>query len=211
MKEKKKLTFSSRILAYVIRFVLRAILFTCKFKVKGKEHLLNLSDDKPYIIMLWHNRLSLIGPSILKSGCPRIFTAFASNSRDGDIVAAYTTSYKRGRAVRVPHNQKDMALKELIERLKNEKEIAIITPDGPRGPVYKLKPGVVKAALEASASVIPFRWESNKYYSIKSWDCFRIPLPFTTIEAEFDTPITLSKENSFDDQITYLEKRLNFE
>lgn len=208
MDKERKSTFTSHILAYVIRAFLKIILFTCKFKVVGLEHLRNASPNTPCIIMLWHNRLALIGPGILAAKLNRAFTAFVSNSRDGDIVAEYTKSYSIGRAVRVPHDSKDRALKTLITRLKLKKEIGIITPDGPRGPKYVLKPGVALAAVETDAPIIPFTWESNRYYEVKSWDRFRIPLPFTTIVATFSAPITLDKNLTLENQVTVLQKAL---
>lgn len=209
MHETEKSSLKAKILGYLIRFALWVVVGTCRFKVKGSDNLEKASSPGPCLIMLWHNRLALIGPSILATKVKHNFTAFASNSKDGLIVAEYTCSYPNGRVIRVPHDSREKALKTLVTRLKMNREIPIITPDGPRGPRYELKPGVALAAKEAKAQVVPFSWSSSKYYELKSWDRFRIPLPFTTITAMFGEPITLSADADIEGDLTKLKQELD--
>lgn len=200
----RKCSLFSRILAYPLRMVIRLLVWSCRFEVKGGEHILS---SKRAIVMLWHNRLVLIGPSILKAAPKQTFCAFISNSKDGDMAAAYTTSYSIGRTIRVPHDAKDAALKALISRIKYSQDIAIITPDGPRGPAGKIKPGIALAAKETGAVIIPFSWEADKYWELGTWDKMRIPKPFSRISATFEVPISLSKESSLEDDLLLLASR----
>lgn len=173
---------------YLIRGFLRLIVMTCRFEIKGSNNLIDAIRSGPTIIVLWHNRIALLGPVLLKIAPNYIYTAFVSNSRDGNLVADYITSYPQGRAIRVRHNAKEHALKTLIERLRTTKEIPLVTPDGPRGPVYVAKPGLMFVVKETQAQLIPFSWESSSYWELKTWDRFRIPKPFTTIYARFGEP-----------------------
>ena len=61
-----------------------------------------------------------------------------------------------------------------------------ITPDGPRGPRYYLNPGVVKLAQVTGGFVLPVRVRYSRFWELKSWDGFRIPKPFATVEIIFD-------------------------
>jgi lysophospholipid acyltransferase (LPLAT)-like uncharacterized protein len=192
-------------LAYPIRMVIRLLVWSCRFEVTGGENILSSGRA---IVMLWHSGLVLIGPGILKAAPKQTFCAFISNSKDGDIMAAYTTSYGIGRCIRVPHDAKNAALKSLIDRLKYTKDIAIITPDGPRGPACKIKPGIAIAAKETGAKVIPFSWEANKYWELGTWDKMRIPKPFSKIRAAFGEPIALSKESSLEEDLLLLASRM---
>lgn len=158
--------------------------------------------------MLWHNHLALIGPSLLKVAKELTYCAFISNSKDGDILADYTTSYRTGRVIRVPHNAKEAALKALISRLKITQDIAIITPDGPRGPRHEVKPGVAVAAKETNASIIPFSWSCNRVFTLKTWDKMEIPKPFSTISASFGPPVYLEKESSLEEDLKRLKLSL---
>lgn len=208
IEKERKSTLLARALIYPIRSFLWLLIKTCKFKVTGGENLNFSAKSGSSIIMLWHNHLPLIGPSLLAAGPKLSYCAFISNSKDGDIAAEYVTSYSMGHTIRVPHDSREAALKTLISRLKMKRDVAIITPDGPRGPRHRIKPGVAIAAKETNASIIPFKWSSDKYWELKSWDKMQIPKPFSTINASFGTPVTLSKESAIEDDIKFLEGTL---
>lgn len=204
----RKSSLSSRLLIYPIRAFLKLLLLTCKFRVSGAEHIRSSAKRGSTIIMFWHSGLVLIGPSILKAAKEFIYCAFISNSKDGDIISEYTTSYSIGRSIRVPHDAKDFALKNLISRLKMKKEIAIITPDGPRGPSCVVKPGIAIAAKETNAAIIPFTWSADRYWELKTWDKMRIPKPFSTIQAKFEAPLYLEKETPIEEDLILLKDSL---
>lgn len=208
INKERKSSLTSRLLAYPIRAFLRLLLLTCRYKVTGGEHLLQSAKKGSSIIMLWHDDLVLIGPSILKAAKGLTFCAFISNSKDGDIAAEYTTSYSIGRTIRVPHDSKDQALKMLISRLKMKRDIAIITPDGPRGPSKEIKPGIAIAAKETDAAIIPFSWIADKYWELKTWDRMRIPKPFSTIQASFREPVYLDKASPIEEDLIFLKSTL---
>lgn len=208
IEKQRKSTLTARILIYPIRAFLWLLLKTCKYTVTGGEHLKSSAKSGSSIIMLWHNHLPLIGPSILTAAPKLSYCAFISNSKDGDIAAEYTTSYSIGSTIRVPHDSRDAALKTLISRLKMKRDVAIITPDGPRGPRHRIKPGIAIAAKETNASIIPFTWTCDKYWELKSWDKMQIPKPFATIHATFGAPVTLTKESAIEDDIQFLESIL---
>lgn len=203
-----KSSFKSKILAYLIRVVLGIILFTCKFKIKGSENLSEAAKKGPTVIMLWHNRLVAIGTCIIKTFRKLTFCAFVSNSKDGDILAQYCKSFRRGGVIRVPHDSKDKALKAMIARLRFSKDVLIITPDGPKGPIYEVKPGVAIAAKETKASIIPFDWDAKTYWELNTWDGLRIPKPFTTIEFTFGKAIRLDPETPEEPDLELLKASL---
>lgn len=202
-------SLKAKFLAYVIRCALFLLFFTCKVNIKDKENLLNAAKRGPTLLMLWHNRLVAIGPILLRAYKKLTFCAFISNSRDGEIVAQYTKSYSRGSVIRVPHNAKGEALKLMIARLKLSKDVLVITPDGPKGPLYQVKPGIAIAAKEAGAAIIPFDWQAKSYWELKTWDRMRIPKPFTTIDATFGEPIYLDPDTPLDKDLEHLKSSLS--
>lgn len=168
---------------------------TCKFRIYGLEDFARTAKSEPCILMLWHNRLLIIGYVLSKFTKDLRYAAFVSNSRDGRILAAFVDSYKRGRALRVSHNARGQALKSLIHDLKKCEEVVLITPDGPRGPKYEIKPGVMKAASAASAQTIAFSWSASNFWQLSTWDHLIIPKPFATIHVQFSE--TLPPDASF--------------
>lgn len=195
----------NKLIAFSLKWVMKALIATCKVKITGRDQIAETKKKGPLIVMLWHNRLAPLAEILSPLADKLKFAAFVSKSRDGEILSQLVLSYKGGSVIRVPHNGRDKALRIMIDTLLNTEEIILITPDGPRGPVYKMKPGTLFAAKEASAHIIPFTWESSRYFELKTWDKFRIPKPFSTIEARFGEPIDAKNIEQLDE----LESHLN--
>jgi lysophospholipid acyltransferase (LPLAT)-like uncharacterized protein len=64
-----------------------------------------------------------------------------------------------------------------------------VTPDGPRGPAERVKPGVVAAAQHAGVPIIPATARLSRAWRLASWDRFCIPKPFATIEVVYGAPL----------------------
>lgn len=160
--------------------------------------------------MLWHNRLVLV-PEILRQYASQFkYTAFISNSQDADPLAILTTSYSIGGVIRVSHNARHQALSRLIAHLRDKDDILIMTPDGPRGPRYKIKSGIVMASKYSGASIIPMTWSVSSFWQTSSWDKLIIPKPFSKIYYIFGDPIEFptNLELSGSEKNTFLEKKL---
>ena len=150
----------------------------------------------------------LVAPVFLHYAPKFTYTAFISQSRDGEPLALFTNSFKNGRTIRVRHNAKHEALKAMIDRLKNSQEVLLVTPDGPRGPRYQVKPGVAMAAQETSAQVFPFSWSADRFWQLNSWDKMIFPKPFAKIHAKIGEPIQVLNESSVDEQSRLFEAAL---
>ena len=101
------------------------------------------------------------------------------------------------------------ALREMVSFLRNEpgKDV-FITPDGPRGPVYKMESGLLKLSQWTKVPVLPMRVSYSKAIKLKTWDGFRIPLPFSRVD------VTLEQSQSFEgvtDRKSLEEQRLALE
>jgi lysophospholipid acyltransferase (LPLAT)-like uncharacterized protein len=194
-------------IAHSAKAVLRAILWTCRCEVEGVEQFQQVASKQKCILMLWHNRLALVAEVMYKHAPQFIYTAVISNSRDGEPLAILANSYKIGRSIRVPHNSRHQALRKMINHLKQYKEVVIVTPDGPRGPRYEMKPGIVVAAKETAAAIIPFSWSANRFWQLKTWDKLILPKPFSTIKVTLGPPIDLLTQDSQND-LSFLENTL---
>jgi hypothetical protein len=68
-------------------------------------------------------------------------------------------------------------LKAILDLAENGHDLAF-TPDGPRGPRYRVQPGVVYAAGRTGLPIIPGAIEAAPAWTLGSWDEFTIPRPF---------------------------------
>lgn len=202
--------FQVKVFPRIVKVSMRLILWTCKIEIIGKERYMELAKKHPTIITLWHNRIVL---------CPNFFgeymdrslnyTAYVSNSRDGEWLALATESYPNGYTIRVPKRGKHESLRAFIKTLK--RSVLLITPDGPRGPKYKMKSGVIFAASAARAQIFPFSWSASKTWQFKSWDGLKIPKPFSKIIIGYGEPFFLheNKHESLEAKTSKAEENLN--
>lgn len=194
--QKIKKKFLPRIIAPLAKGLLKALKWTCSIRIEGEERFRQAATTAPCIVLFWHNRLALI-PEILIHIAPEYrYAALISNSRDGEWIARLTNSYPQGRSIRVPHDKRAQALQEAIKELKKGKEVLVVTPDGPRGPKYRVKPGVTLAAKKSGALVVPISWQANRFWKLKTWDGFMIPKPFSTLTIKVGEAIFLSDDTS---------------
>ena len=68
-----------------------------------------------------------------------------------------------------------------LARVIESGRTAIFTADGPRGPIYRTKMGPVKLAQMTGAPIGAFHLEPEKAWTMRSWDRFLVPRPFTRI------------------------------
>lgn len=177
-------------------FILKLLFSTIRLKVDDRAGLGTNSIKGPVIICFWHNRILAITVAFIRR-YPRSeragVTVLTSPSRDGEILARVVGGFKMG-AVRGSSSRRgSQALRELVSLIEKSGDIAI-TPDGPRGPRYKLGPGAISLAQLTGAKIIPMHAKFSRCVRMKTWDGFNIPLPFSTISVTVDEPISVPRE-----------------
>lgn len=192
-------------MAYFVKYALRMLLWTCRIQCNGLESFNAFAKDNRCILSLWHNKLAILPEVLNRFTSGLCFTAVVSKSRDGEPLALAIESYKKGRTIRVAHNDKHGALRSLIDHLKASKDVIVITPDGPRGPRYVLKPGVIAAAKASGASIVPFSWSADCFWEMNTWDRFMLPKPFSTIQVTFGVPIICETDNTLEHELENLQ------
>jgi lysophospholipid acyltransferase (LPLAT)-like uncharacterized protein len=184
------------LIAYIGQPLLRLIMWTCHVEIEGLPRFLEVASQHRCIMTLWHNRLAIVPYTLSTYAAQFIYAAFVSKSRDGELLAVVAKSYRSGRVISVSHQARQEALREMIRRLEENREIILITPDGPRGPRYKIKPGIALAASLSGAHVIPWTWSADSCWQLKTWDALMLPKPFTKIKITFGEPLVIPKGNS---------------
>ncbi len=123
--------------------------------------------------------------SLLKRFQNKKIAGMCSPSKDGMIMG--TVMEELGFIpVRGSSNKRPIAA--FIESLKLIKQgykygIAV---DGPRGPIFEVKPGVIKLSEKANRPIVPHVAIPEKYIqSQKAWNKIKLPLPFTKIVIKF--------------------------
>ena len=182
--------FLPRLGGWVAEVLLSFLFMTCRFRVRGR--LPAARPDQPQMVMLWHSRLAVFSQICTLIGPTRRFAAVISNSRDGELLSAIASMYPQGTAIRVPHNARHRAVKEIIRHL-NSDTIVAITPDGPKGPAETVKKGAAYTARATRAAVVPITWEATRFWCLPTWDRMRIPKPFSRVTVVIGDPVPFTE------------------
>ena len=161
---------------------------TLRLQVEDPNNVMALVRNQPVIFAIWHNRLLML-PRVFDPCVPtRQSFGLISASRDGDLVSILIERSGYG-TIRGSSSRKGVsALRQLVDTLAAGSNV-LLTPDGPRGPVYEASQGVVFLAQKTGAPVVPIHMEYSSCWRLKSWDRFIVPRPFAKLRAIFGAPI----------------------
>ncbi len=208
----RPLTWRRKLAAVAVYWLTRAL--TCTLRVRWDDRSgLFQGQSGPIIFALWHNRLALsmvVYHGYVRRKRPTAgLAAMISASRDGGLLSAVLKKYQvqpvRGSSSR----RGRQALLETVGLIEDGYHAAI-TPDGPRGPSYRVQEGVISLAKLTGASIVPVSTEVRWKICLGSWDRFQIPLPFARCHVRLGGPIHVPREASDADRKA-LQERLRGE
>ena len=208
-----KLSDSQRnVLRYIgIRCASAAISLLIKslrIKITGDENINGLvNDNKNFIAAFWHGSM-MIGWYLHQN---MNTAALVSRSKDGEVLARTLEKWNYNVVRGSSSIGGDEALKKMVELLRQNYSLAI-TPDGPRGPVYKMKAGAIVAAKKTGVPLFLIGIGIKNKFRLKSWDAFEIPKPFTKVVAVYSKPIFIDSSLNYDEtnnKILECEEQLN--
>ena len=140
------------------------------------------------IYVFWHQRLLCF----VYTHRARGGHVLISRSREGELitrmVAALGYSAVRGSS----HRGGSAAVRRLLAVAGDGRDIGIM-PDGPRGPARKFKAGAVYLASETGLPIILMTVSYRRFWSMRSWDRFQCPWPFTSAVIHVGEPIFIPR------------------
>ena len=179
-----------KLLPSLAAFLIKALFFTVRFRVEDRCGVAR-PGCPPVIWACWHNRLLAVPIAYCRLKLNRAAKVLTSPSKDGSILANTMAKFGVGSIRGSSSKRGGAAMVELIKAVREGSDIGI-TPDGPRGPVYKLAPGIIKIAQLSGAPIMPVFIRYSSYWELKSWDRFRIPKPFSRVDVILDAPYPLN-------------------
>ena len=175
-------TFGGQLAARTAWAVARFASATIQWHLEDPTGLVQPQSRNTVIFAVWHNR-QLLAPELYRQilGDPsrgrRRLASVASASRDGAIAARVLELFGAV-AVRGSSSRRGaQALVELVSLARRGYDLAV-TPDGPRGPRYEVKPGVIALAQHTGVPILPISYTLTRRLQLRSWDGFLVPLPF---------------------------------
>ncbi|SBO43718.1 lysophospholipid acyltransferase family protein [Cyanobium sp. NIES-981] len=191
---KKRTLLNHEALAWLAGALLNAygqlILLTSRIAVQRDPATtrLVLEQGGPVIYALWHCHVFFMPMLRLSSGRP--VAVLLSAHRDAQIVGVAA----RMRGVQLVAGSSTRggvrAYLQLIQMLRAGRSVCI-TPDGPRGPAHRVKPGVVHLARQSGCAVVPMGLAVTRQRRLRSWDRTLLPLPFCRVVLTLGPPLWL--------------------
>lgn len=211
-------------ISWLIKFYILLVYHSSKKIFINHDFFLKTAQkNQPLLLSCWHNRI-MLSPfiTIMPKKLYPNYNVMALTSRHGDGRFVGMVAQKFGlmaifgssRDGRKSSRGIDVAsMKKLFSGLKKGYSLGI-TPDGPRGPNQKINGEIVNIARISGAGILPFSYSSSRFKELKTWDKFKIPLPFSTLCFCFDDKLISLEKNAGEDEIKAVEKlaleRMNF-
>jgi lysophospholipid acyltransferase (LPLAT)-like uncharacterized protein len=158
---------------------------------------------RPFILAFWHRYLILMRYAYFGSR----MSVLVSQSWDGELTAQ-TLAHLGIDTCRGSTSQGGAAaLRDLLRRARHGSDLAF-TPDGPRGPLRKVQPGVIVAAALSGLPIQPVAIGATRRKLLRSWDRMLVPLPGARVDILFGTPLVVGPRSPIPDGVDRLEQAL---
>ena len=187
--------FKAALGGFMLALLMRLIFLSSRKRYTNAEVLQQRFDSgQPFILVSWHNRNILAPFGYLAHRRPgRRFMPLASASRDGTLAAA-AMHYLGVTCIRGSSSRGgSKALRQMLRAAKDGNDLGI-TPDGPRGPIYEVQPGVIASARMTGLPIIPMAYQARRKTLLRSWDRMIVPWPFNRLHYVYGDPITVPRE-----------------
>lgn len=183
----------TKLSAFVLNLLLRLICSTNKLSTTRLDIFERWAEEGNNIFAFWHSRLFYLGYYSIKNAKKPKISVLISMSRDGDYGVAMGRKLGQD-VVRGSTSRGGLkAIRDLARKAAAGNNIAI-TPDGPRGPAYRVNEGVIRLAQLTGARIIPVSYDATRKKKLKSWDGFIVVKPFGRVHMAFAEPVQIPRD-----------------
>jgi lysophospholipid acyltransferase (LPLAT)-like uncharacterized protein len=198
-------SYGTAILLFITSLVLK---MTIKVVITGRE---NLSEHTNHIFCLWHSLVPLalqsVTPNIpaVLDRCPQAWMQHPIWFMKPIHVLLRLMGVEKLIMGSTGHSGREAA-EELVEYLRQGYS-TVLNPDGPHGPAFVLKKGVLHVSLQSGVPVVAIQFNASHFFELKTWDRKKVPYPFSTIKMKLAPPIQITPFN-FDGADSMIERAL---
>lgn len=194
-----------RLAGWLGHWLIRGIRRTNRLRHHGDGAMRALeADGTPFIIAFWHRHLLLM-PYCYRGGP---ISVLISRHGDGALIAEacrhFGFSVSRGSSTRGGVG----AVREMLRRAREGWSLGV-TPDGPKGPVGIVKPGVIQVAQRSGLPIQPVALAASRARRLRSWDRFLVPLPFGRVDFVYGELLRVARADDVDAAAAELARRID--
>ena len=184
---------------------IRVLRATVRLRHHGDERMRQWErEGTHFILAFWHRHLLLM-PYAYRG---KRISVLVSQSKDGELIAR-TVARLGIDSSRGSSSRGGIAgMRSLLRKAADGWDIAF-TPDGPRGPLREVQPGVILAAAATGLPVLPVAVAATRAKLLRSWDRFVVPLPFSTVHFVYGEPLVVERRGDLMAAGLELKRRLD--
>ncbi len=175
--------------------VIRFWWLTCRVRVvHGAEHLEAALAKAPSLVpVYWHQHQLFCARFLLDQRLRGLNPGWLiSPSVDGEL-GAMAARRVGARVIRGSSTHTGArALRDYYHALVKESISPVVTPDGPKGPRFRFKPGAILLAKMSGRPMLPMAYAASRAWLI-AWDKFVIPVPFARIAIAIGPPCYVTR------------------
>lgn len=197
----------------VLKGLLRLLWWTCR-----KEYVIGADVAERVIAgglwapVYWHQH-TFVCLNMMHEWMQRGFRAgfIISASVDGDVPAKIARSWGATVVRGSAKHTNAFAMRDIQEAMRDGVSI-VSAADGPLGPCYEFKPGVVLMARIGGAPLVPMSCAADRAWTLRRWDRFLLPKPFAHVLLAVGEPLEVPKGTPVPELESYrqeIERRTN--
>lgn len=151
-----------RLVPFIGSLLLKFLELTMRLELQGAEKLKSSDKQRGNIIFaFWHGR-QLMGPIFYrKIKLRKKPVVLISMHRDGEYISRTISKFNIDSARGSTSRGAVRGLRQLVGALNHGRDVGI-TPDGPRGPKYKVQMGVIELAKLSGVPIVPATFGAAK-------------------------------------------------
>jgi hypothetical protein len=179
-----------RLAAPLALAIINSWLRTCRVvRVIGVENLEAALARAPSVVpCYWHQHQLFCAKYLLDQRSRGLTVGWLiSPSVDGELGAMMVRRLGGGVIRGSSSHTGARSLRDYYQALVKDQVSPVITPDGPRGPRFKFKPGAILLAQMSGRPMLPMAYAASRAWLVK-WDKFVIPVPFARIVIAVGAP-----------------------
>lgn len=183
-----------RIVPFAGYLYVRLLGATMRLEFRNREVLHDVRRaDGQYILAFWHARFVMMpfaydGPKLV---------VLASEHRDSRLLANMLGRFGLVSAWGSSSSRGAVGMRQILRRVREGFDVGL-TPDGPRGPRRRAKPGVIAIARLSGLPIIPVTVAARPARRLRSWDRTVLPWPFGRGIVVFGEPLRIPRDGGPD-------------
>ena len=169
---------------------IRLLRLTMRIEFRNREVLDRArSEAGQYILVFWHSRFVMM-PYCYPGDRMVVLN---SRHRDSRMLVKILERFGLEGAWGSSTSGGARGLRELLRRVRDGYDVGI-TPDGPRGPRRRLKPGAIATARLSGLPIIPVTFSARPAKRLGSWDRTLVPYPFARGLFIYGEPLAVPRD-----------------